>query len=615
MNQFRKSKLSENVISNRIFSGQRVGYLMTSTVLALAISACSSTESENQVKREQRAAERERIEAIAVSAHRAESQAKQQQSQRLQAFALADVSHATSPGLYPPPVADNPSYTENYQHLEENQVFSTRTNPVSTFSIDVDTGSYSNARRMLNQGWLPPADAIRVEEFVNYFDYEYPQALHHPHPFLIDSKVSTSPWNSGRMLMRIGLKAQAPQNAKEKADKTNEAIHKNLVFLLDVSGSMNSPNKLPLVKRALTMLTKQLTANDSVAIVVYAGASGVVLEPTEGNQGLKIEQALEKLSAGGSTNGGEGIELAYKLAKQAFKKGGVNRVILATDGDFNVGMVNHQQLIELIEKQKEQGIELTTLGFGQGNYNDHLIEQLANKGNGNYAYIDTLQEARKVLVDELEATLQSVARDVKIQVEFNPDTVAEYRLIGYENRALNNEDFNNDKVDAGEIGVGHTVTAFYEVVLQGGEKYNDELRYQQAQKSAPEDISNELAHIKLRYKPIDQDKSVLIDQVVLKSSIVEFEAQSTDFKFATSVISFAQLLKNSKFTQNLDFDQVITLANNNKGKDDYGYRAEFVSLVRMAKTLQTETSKTDLDNDVSMSEFNPRTRRLTNINK
>ncbi|GAA0852699.1 YfbK domain-containing protein [Aliiglaciecola litoralis] len=472
---------------------------------------------------------------------------------------------------------DNPTYTEQYHHTPENGVFTPHTNPLSTFSIDVDTASYSNVRRMLNQGYLPPADAVRIEELVNYFDYQYQLAPDNSHPFAIDTQLAVSPWDKHRVLMRIGIKAPKPEASSSTA--------KNLVFLLDVSGSMNSSDKLPLVKRALSMLTQQLSENDRVAIVVYAGASGVVLEPTSGNNKVKIEQALLQLSAGGSTNGGQGIELAYKLAAQSFQKGGVNRVILATDGDFNVGMVDHNQLIELVERQRSKGIELTTLGFGQGNFNDHLMEQLANKGNGNYAYIDSLSEARKVLVEELEATLQSVARDVKIQVEFNPDTVAEYRLIGYDNRALNSEDFNNDKVDAGEIGAGHTVTAFYELVLQGSATQVDPLRYQ-AQATPSKSAGDELAFVKLRYKPIDSDTSQLISHAVAQSQITEFAQQNSDFKFATAVVGFAQILKNSQYSSKFDLDSILTLANQNKGLDDYGYRAEFVSLIRMTKTLQ-----------------------------
>ncbi|WJG10807.1 VWA domain-containing protein [Aliiglaciecola sp. LCG003] len=470
---------------------------------------------------------------------------------------------------------------ENYQHYAQNKVQKVAEQPVSTFSIDVDSGSYSNARRMINQGYMPPSDAIRVEEFINYFDYHYPMDQDPEKPFTVATYLTVSPWNPGRLLMRIGLQAKQPaENQMARADK-------NLVFLLDVSGSMNSANKLPLVKKALTLLTGQLLSTDRVAIVVYAGASGVVLEPTAGNDKVKIEQALAKLSAGGSTNGGQGIELAYDLAAQSFKKDGVNRVILATDGDFNVGRVDHQQLIDLIERKREQGIALTTLGFGQGNYNDHLMEQLANKGNGNYAYIDTLNEARKVLVDELDATLHSVARDVKIQVEFNPANVSEYRLIGYENRVLQQEDFNNDKVDAGEIGAGHQVTAFYELVLADGDKYHDPLRYQNAQTGANESgLLNELALVKLRYKPLDNESSVLLQYPIEKNSSVAYEQQSVDFKFATAVIGFAQQLKNSHYNENMNYQQILELAINNKGQDEFGYRAEFIGLIRMVMLLQ-----------------------------
>lgn len=480
-----------------------------------------------------------------------------------------------------PNVDVNPIYTENYQHTDENDVFNTQSHPVSTFSIDVDTGSYSNVRRMLNQGYLPPKDAIRIEEMVNYFNYDYPNEKNSSHPFMINSRVAVSPWHEERLLMQIGISAPKPESQ-------SHPMSKNLVFLLDVSGSMNNADKLPLVKRSLTLLSDQLTAQDRVAIVVYAGASGVVLEPTSGNDKVKIQQALSRLSAGGSTNGGQGIELAYQLAAQSFNQTGINRVILATDGDFNLGMVDHNQLIELIERNRSKGIELTTLGFGQGNYNDHLMEQLADKGNGNYAYIDNLNEARKVLVDQLDATLQSVAKDVKIQVEFNPQLVAEYRLIGYENRALKNHDFNNDKVDAGEVGAGHSVTAFYEIVLHGGSRFNDALRYEQTQTIQNNQAQNELAFIKLRYKPMDSDNSVLINSAVLRSQITEFEQQNSDFKFATAVIGFAQVLKNSRYTNNVSLNTLLSLANQNKGRDDYGYRAEFVSLIRMSQALQPE---------------------------
>ncbi len=475
---------------------------------------------------------------------------------------------------------------ETYHNTEENRVFNASVDPVSTFSVDVDTGSYTNVRRMLNQGVLPPSDAVRIEEFVNYFDYEYNipnEESNGQHPFSIDTQIAKSPWDTDKHLLRIALKG------KETHD-TNKKRNKNLVFLLDVSGSMNQHNKLPLVKKALKMLLSQLTESDSVAIVVYAGASGVVLEPTAATQSFKIEAALDKLSAGGSTNGGQGIELAYKLAQSSFKKDGVNRVILATDGDFNVGTVNHEQLIDLIVRKRNQGIELTTLGFGQGNYNDHLMEQLANKGNGNYAYIDTLNEARKVLVEELEANMSTIAKDTKIQIEFNPNVVSEYRLIGYENRKLAREDFNNDKVDAGEIGEGHTVTAFYEIILKNSEsKYNDELRYSQNNRTGSGTVNlNEVAQVKLRYKAPNSDQSQLITQVIEKDLIKSFSSQSSDFKFATAVIEFAELLRNGKYANNMAIDQVLQRAQENKGKDEYGSRSEFISLVRMAKTLNPD---------------------------
>jgi Ca-activated chloride channel family protein len=476
--------------------------------------------------------------------------------------------------------------TENYQHYSENGIKSVLQDPVSTFSIDVDTGSYTNIRRMINQGILPPADAIRIEEFINYFDYDYPQqnTSGSAAPFSIDTAIATSPWAQQRHVMRIGLKGFSPDEA--------QIVGRNLVFLLDVSGSMNQPTKLPLLTRSLELLTGQLSEQDSVSIVVYAGASGVVLEPTRGNQKAIIRQALTSLSAGGSTNGQAGIDLAYNMAEQAFIKGGVNRVILATDGDFNVGMSNHEQLIELIKQKRQKGIALTTLGFGQGNYNDHLMEQLADAGNGNYAYIDTIHEARKVLVDEMNATLLTIAKDVKIQVEFNPDLVAEYRLLGYENRALNREDFNNDNVDAGEIGAGHTVTALYELTLNtSNNRYLDPLRYQKAQvkkhtKTQHSQFSDELALVKLRYKPVNSDKSQLITQAVMANQITDFNQQSDDFRFASSVVVFAHLLKHSHYWQDMSYQHIIDLAQGAKGKDEFGYRSEFINLVRSSASLQ-----------------------------
>lgn len=495
--------------------------------------------------------------------------------------------------------------TKNDQHYTENGIKSVLQDPVSTFSIDVDTGSYSNIRRMINQGMLPPSDAIRIEEFINYFDYDYPQQSENGSgtdaPFSINAAIATSPWAEQRHIMSIALKGFTPD--------VSQITGRNLVFLLDVSGSMNQPNKLPLLTRSLELLTGQLSEQDSVSIVVYAGASGVVLEPTQGNNKARIKQALSSLSAGGSTNGQAGIELAYSMAEQAFIKGGVNRVILATDGDFNVGVINHQRLIELIKHKRQKGIALTTLGFGQGNYNDHLMEQLADAGNGNYAYIDNIHEARKVLVDEMNATLLTIAKDVKIQVEFNLDLVAEYRLLGYENRALKREDFNNDKVDAGEIGAGHTVTALYELILKtSNNTYLEPLRYQQVKiKNDPNlqinQFSDELALVKLRYKPVNSEKSQLITQAVMANQITEFKQQSDDFRFVTSVVGFAHLLKQSHFWQDMSYQQIIELAQGAKGKDEFGYRAEFINLVRSSASLQVSISNQP-DENLQLVELN-----------
>ena len=486
--------------------------------------------------------------------------------------------------------------SEKYQDIDESEVKLTKFDPVSTFSIDVDTGSYSNARRMLNQGVMPPSDAVRIEEFLNYFDYQYPLPTDLSEPFSVNTAISPAPWDEQKHILRIGLKGY--EQSSIASDETNLAKqHKNsnLVFLLDVSGSMNQANKLPLLKRSLTMLTDQLSENDKVSIVVYAGASGVVLEPTDGDNKHAISTALQSLRSGGSTNGAAGIELAYQLAEQAFIKGGVNRVVLATDGDFNVGMSSHDALIELIEKKRKMGIALTTLGFGQGNYNDYLMEQLADAGNGNYAYIDTINEARKVLVDELQSTMQIIAKDVKIQVEFNPAFVAEYRLIGYDNRALANEDFNNDQVDAGDIGAGHKVTALYEITLHNSaNKFNDALRYADAHTQNKEQrsaVSNdqlkaqELAHVKLRFKQPDADNSKLIEHTVNQQDIIRFEEQSSDYQFALAVASFAQRVKQSKYTHDLAYDWIVDVAQDAKGEDSFGYRSEFIQLVRTTARL------------------------------
>jgi len=466
---------------------------------------------------------------------------------------------------------------EKYAEIESGSVLQVALNPVSTFSVDVDTGSYSNVRRFLNGGQQPPADAVRIEELINYFNYSYPRGTENT-PFSITTELGRNPWNDNTRLLHIGLEGYAVDPADIPAA--------NLVFLLDVSGSMSSPNKLGLLKSSIKMMSRELDADDRVSIVVYAGASGVVLKPTAGNDYAAISAALDQLQAGGSTNGQAGINQAYALAKKEFIDGGVNRIVLATDGDFNVGMSNVDQLKKLIERERKSGVALTTLGFGMGNYNDHLMEQLADVGDGAYAYIDTLNEARKVLSEELTATLLTIARDVKIQVEFNPAVVAEYRLLGYENRHLANEDFNNDKVDAGEIGAGHTVTAIYELALhgEGGERHTP-LHYGPQRKHAT-DVS-EIARVRLRYKRPDQNQSRLIEKIVAKSDMIErLDGASSDYRFAASVAAFGQWLRDSKYLGDFDLQQLVALANESRGADAFGYRAEFVQLVQLADTLQ-----------------------------
>ncbi len=469
---------------------------------------------------------------------------------------------------------------EKYAHYDKNRVIQTKQEAVSTFSIDVDTGSYSNIRRLINSGHLPVADAIRTEELINYFNYEDRQATG-DHPFSVNTEVGPSPWSEGRQLLKIGIQAVDIEQ--------QQLPPANLVFLLDVSGSMHSANKLGLLKKSLSLLVSKLRAEDSIAIVVYAGASGVVLEPTSGKHKQKITRALGQLRAGGSTNGGAGIRLAYQVAQQAFIKNGINRILLATDGDFNVGTVNFEQLLNLVEEKRKTGISLSTIGFGTGNYNDHLIEQLADTANGKYSYIDNLNEAQKVLVDEISSSLKTVANDGKIQIEFNPATVAEYRLIGYENRKLNKEDFNNDKVDAGDIGAGDSVTALYEISLVDSQsRLIDPLRYQQQSiTDEVNDRSNELAMVKIRYKKPGEAKSQLLKSIVSREHLQKsLNKTSDDFRFAASVAGFAELLKGGLYQQNFGFEQLIKLSNAAKGNDRFGYRHEFIQLVRLAASLK-----------------------------
>ena len=481
-------------------------------------------------------------------------------------------------GSAEPELLDN----EKYAHLDQNGIVQVAEHPVSTFSIDVDSGAYANVRRMLKAGQLPQQDAVRIEEMINYFGYDYPLPQDENVPFSVTTEMAPAPWNRHTHLLQIGIKGQ---------DISRQMLPPaNLVFLIDVSGSMGDANRLPLLQSALKLLTEQLREQDRVAIVVYAGASGVVLPPT--NDKGKILAALNRLQAGGSTNGAAGIELAYAVARQSYIPRGINRVLLATDGDFNVGTINFDALKSLIEEKRKSGISLTTLGFGMGsyaaerNYNDRLMEQLADAGNGNYAFIDTLNEAQKVLVDEMSSTLATIAKDVKIQIEFNPEVVAEYRLIGYENRALKREDFNNDKIDAGEIGAGHTVTALYEIALTGSKGSRLEpLRYQ-SKTLENKSMRDEIAHLRLRYKAPEGSESKLLEWPLQRAAIKSDFAQASErMRFAAAVAGFGQLLKGGQYTGKFSFGDIAKLAYGARGEDRFGYRGEFLSLVKLAQSL------------------------------
>ncbi|MFT5451528.1 MAG: Ca-activated chloride channel family protein [Enterobacterales bacterium] len=510
---------------------------------------------------------------------RDESRAKQRgQKQQFASTYLPAVNRNLT--IAKPEVVDR----ENYAHLNENGISLVAETPVSTFSIDVDTGAYTNTRRILNQGQLPPKDAVRTEEFINYFSYDYEAPTDSDTPFAVHSDMMKSPWAKDSYLLQVGVQAWEPIN--------DERPDANLVFLVDVSGSMTSENKLGLLKKSLALLTKKLTSKDRISIVVYAGASGVVLEPIAGNQTAQIELALDSLKAGDSTNGASGIKLAYQMAEKSFIKGGINRILLATDGDFNVGTTNFNSLMDLVEEKRKSGIALSTLGFGSGNYNDHLMEQLADKGNGQYSYIDSLMEAKKVLVDEMNSSLLTVASDVKIQLEFNPQVVSEYRLIGYENRALAREDFNNDKVDAGDIGAGHTVTAIYEVrFIDSNNRAVDSLRYGNKEDRSSGLITSqhkidELGYLKLRYKNTGEQTSNLIKQVLSKKQLLNKAKQpSKSMRFAAAVAGFAQQLRGGKYLENFSYPKIASLAQSSKGEDKRGIRGEFIQLVSLAELL------------------------------
>ena len=492
------------------------------------------------------------------------------------------MASGSAPSMMPYEDRDNFN-TEEYSTIHENGFRKVADNALSTFSIDVDAASYSNMRRFINNGQLPPKDALRIEEMINYFGYEYEQPKGSD-PFSINTEVATAPWNKEHLLVQVGL--QGKKLAMEDLPASN------IVFLLDVSGSMSSANKLPLLKSSLKMLTNELREEDRVSIVVYAGAAGLVLEPTRGDNKQKIMEALDKLQSGGSTAGGAGIRLAYETAKKNFVKGGNNRVILATDGDFNIGESSNASMERLIEEKREEGVFLTVLGFGMGNYKDSKMEILADKGNGNYAYIDTMKEAKKVLVNEFGGTLFTIAKDVKIQVEFNPGHVQAYRLIGYENRMLKAEDFNDDKKDAGELGSGHTVTAIYEVIPTGIEsefvKDIDPLKYQNTEVVKASN-SNELLTVKFRYKEPDGTKSKLITRTVKKG----VRNASANLNWASAVAGFGMILRDSEFKQDLNFSTVIALAQGSKGDDKFGYRSEFIQLVELAKSMSQPMAKNE----------------------
>lgn len=477
-------------------------------------------------------------------------------------------------GGYSCGVTSNWPSTEEYNKINDNIFKEVMKNPLSTFSADVDYGSYSNARRYLLQGKLPPKDAVRVEEFINYFQYDYPKP-DDEHPLAIYTEFSNCPWNKENKLVHIGIKGTALEAKNQKPS--------NLVFLIDVSGSMLPKNKLPLLKRAFKMFTEKLRDDDVISIVVYAGSTGLVLPATKGSDKCKIIDALERLQAGGSTAGGAGMVLAYKTAEENFIKNGNNRVIWATDGDFNVGVSNTRDLVRFLEEKRAKGIFLTVLGFGEGNIKDNRLEQLADNGNGHYAYIDNILEAKKILVDEIGSTLFTIAKDVKIQVEFNPATVKAYRLVGYENRLLNAEDFENDKKDAGEIGSGHSVTALYEIVPRKDDEKisNDDMRYQEVSINNSSNFQNEIGNVKIRYQLPNEDKSKLITKVVTK----EIMKPTANFKFAAAVAMFGMHLRDSEFKGDTNLESILKLAENSIEKDKSGYHSEFVKLVKLSENL------------------------------
>ena len=541
-----------------------------------ALVASGAPRRQMQRMRESMASSAER--SVAMQIERSENLPSPQSSQANFRFRCGVPSPFSAASRLPAEALQN----ESYAPIREVEFVTARENPLSTFSIDVDTASYSNVRRFLEQEMIPPADAIRTEELINYFRYDYPQPSGE-NAFSVNLEMNRAPWNPEHELVRVGLKGR-----EISAEGRGPA---NLVFLVDVSGSMNSPDKLPLLQRSLSALVENLSEDDRVAIVTYAGSSGLVLDSTQGKAKREILDAIANLRSGGSTNGSGGIKQAYETARQNFLKGGNNRVILCTDGDFNVGVTDQGGLQKLIETERESGVFLSVLGFGTGNLKDSTMETLADKGNGNYAYIDSISEGRKVLVEQMGSTLFTIAKDVKIQVEFNPARVAGYRLIGYGNRLLAKEDFNNDKIDAGEIGAGHTVTALYEIIPAGqsvqGSPSVDPLKYQQPEQKVVT-ASNEILTVKVRYKAPDGQKSSLLEIPLAASEIPSPDKASEDFRFAAAVAAFGMKLRGSPHVGEIKWTEIQDIARGALGKDPGSYRAEFLTLIEKAKTLQKE---------------------------
>ena len=567
-------------------------HALTAALLCTLAAGCTTTSTEHDMAEDAavgKAAQRHESLEARAAASTSDSAASATTLARAQAASEARKVYAEPMAIAPAPPQPahggywQPSNTEKYAEHKDNPVQRTTEQPVSTFSIDVDTGSYANVRRMLRDGVRPPADAVRAEEFINYFDYGHSAPATRDVPFRVTTELAPAPWNAKRQLLMIGIKGYDVPKATLPPS--------NLVFLIDTSGSMNSPDKLPLLKQSFAQLVPQLRAQDRVSIVVYAGSAGLVLPPTAGDRHGEILAALEQLQAGGSTNGGEGIQLAYAMARQAFLPNGVNRVLLATDGDFNVGTTNQEALETLVADQRKSGIALSTLGFGSGNYNDAMAEQLADVGDGNHAYIDTLQEARKVLVDEMQSTLLTIARDVKIQVEFNPAQVSEYRLIGYENRVLAREDFANDHVDAGDIGAGHEVTALYELTPagSGGERL-PALRYGAAASTADKPGGGsigEIAHLRLRYKLPQATQSKLIETPITKSQLQAEPGES--MRFAAAVAAYADALRGGTRVDGWGWEDIAAAAGSARGKDPWGERNELLQLIRAARVAVGDT--------------------------